>query len=131
MLRAVVLGVPLSVLAAACAMTTPPPPGGTVPLRIEVDNMTARPAELTVRPPAGMIPGAALPGAVQPPTLPAGSSTDVTFWVPPAGRWWIFLQDSNLVISGEEIDELVDSGCTIFIEFSADESVQYGCAETA
>ena len=91
--------------------------------------MMARPAELTVRPPAGMVPGPPLPGAVQPPSLPAGSSTDVTFWVPTAGRWWIFLQDSDLVISGEEINELVDVGCTIFIEFSADESAQFGCAE--
>lgn len=129
MLRAVVLGVPLSVFAAACALTTPPPPAGTIPIHVEVHNMMARPAELTMRPPAGMVPGPPLPGAVQPPSLPAGSSTDVTFWVPPAGPWWIFLQDSNLVISGEEINELVDVGCTIFIEFSADESAQLGCAE--
>ena len=33
------------------------------------------------------------------------------------------------MISGEEINELVDVGCTIFIEFSADELAQLGCAE--
>ena len=131
MLRAVTLGVALSVLAAACALTTPPPPAGTIPIHVEVHNMMARPAELAVRPQAGAIPGAALPGAVQPPSLPAGSTTDVTFWVPTAGRWWIFLQDSDVVISGEEIGELVGVGCTIFIEFSADASSQFGCAEAS
>ena len=93
--------------------------------------MMARPAELTVRPQAGTVPGATLPDAVQPPSLPAGSTTDVTLWVPTAGRWWIFLQDSDVVISGEQIDELVDVGCTIFIELSAHESSQFGCAEAS
>ena len=129
MLRAVALSVAVFVLAAACALTTPPPPAGTIPIHVEVHNMMARAAELTVRPPAGAVPGPPLPGAVQPPSLPAGSTTDVTFWVPTVGRWWIFLQDSNVVFSGEEIDELVDVGCTIFIEFSADELAQFGCAE--
>ena len=106
MLRAVALSVAVFGLAEACALTSPPPPAGTIPIHVEVHNMMARPAELTVRPPAGMVPGPPLPGAVQPPSLPAGASTDVTLWVPTAGRWWIFLQDSDLVISGEEIDEL-------------------------
>ena len=95
MLRAFAQRVAVFVLAAACALTTPPPPAGTVPIHVEVHNMMARPAELTVRPPAGTVPGPPLPGAVQPASLPAGSTTDVTFWVPPAGRWWIFLQDSE------------------------------------
>jgi hypothetical protein len=128
-LRSVNLGIALSVLAAACALVEPPPPPGTRVINAEVHNLMARPAGLTVRPAAGMIPGAAIPGAVQPPLLPGRSTTNVTFYVPMAGRWWIFLQNSNVVISGENIDELVDvdPGCTLFLEFSADESVTLAC----
>jgi hypothetical protein len=126
-LRAVIPGLALSVLAAACALVEPPPPPGTRVINAEVHNLMARPAELTVRPAAGMAPGAAIPGAVQPPLLPGGSTTDVTLYVPMAGRWWIFLQNSNVVIAGENIDELFDPGCTIVIEFSADESASLWC----
>ena len=61
----------------------PPVPAGTIPLQVQVRNMRREPAELTVRTPDGD-----LAGAVQPGTVPADSTTDVTIYAPPArGRF--------------------------------------------
>ena len=83
MLRSVTLGVALSILAAACALVEAPVPAGTFVLSGEVRNMRAVPVELEVRTPTG-----ALPGAVQPASLPAGpSTTKVTYHVPIIGNF--------------------------------------------
>ena len=69
--------------------------------------------------------GAAL-GAVQPTSLPAGSTTDVTFHVPTAEPWWLFVGASN-TFNGADIDMLVERGCTILIDVSADGSFHLEC----
>jgi hypothetical protein len=72
----------LSVLVAACALVEQPPPATThavanladdvmFVLTGEVRNMRPEPVQLEVRTPAG-----APPGAVQPASLPAGSTTN-------------------------------------------------------
>lgn len=83
-LRAVTLGLAFDVLIAGCAIFTEPPPAGTRPFQAQVQSRLAGPAELTISTPAGV-----LPGAVRPASLPAGSTTAVTFHVPMAGEWAI------------------------------------------
>ena len=65
-------------------------------------------------------------GAVQPTSLPAGSTTDVTFHVPTAEPWWLFVGASN-TFNGADIDMLVERGCTILIDVSADGSFHLEC----
>ena len=91
-LRSVSLSVALSVLAAACALVEPPVPANThavanladditFVLTGEVRNLRAEPVQLEMRTPAG-----ALPGAVQPASLPAQTTTNVTFYIPLSRR---------------------------------------------
>ena len=105
-LRSVTLGVALSVLAAACALVEPPSPAGTTLLRTRVRNERG-PVELTVTTPAGV-----LPGAVQPTSLPAHSTTDVTFYVPITGQWSIAINGSP-DIPGADLREAIRSGCRL------------------
>ena len=122
MLRSVTLGVALSILAAACALVEAPVPAGTFVLSGEVRNMRAVPVELEVRTPTG-----ALPGAVQPASLPPGPSTaNVTYHLPIAGEWWIAVNGDPFVASGDFGAE-IRQGCTLGIELSADGSSAHGC----
>ena len=125
MIRPVAFGLALSIFAAACALVAPPSPT-TRTVQAEIRNEMERPVMFTVRRSLDEEPGAALPGAVQPTSLPAGSTTDVTFRVPTSDPWWLFVGDSN-IFNGADIDMLVDRGCTILIEVSADGSFHLEC----
>ena len=83
-LRAVTFGLAFVVVVTGCAIFTERPPAGTRPFQAQVQSKLAGPAELTVSTPAGV-----LAGAVRPASLPAGSTTAVTFHVPMAGEWAI------------------------------------------
>ena len=120
-LRSITLGVAISVLAAACALVQPPPPPGTVAVQAEVRNARG-PVELTVV----TTPGNVLPGAVQPAALPAGSTTDVTFYVPIGGQWWIAINGFN-EIEGAEFSKHMRVGCQFEIDLQAHGELGYGC----
>ena len=111
MLRSVTLGVALSLLAAACALVGPLlPPGETRAVEARVINLSPDPVEITVRTPAGV-----LPGAVQPTSrLEADSTTDVTFYVPLGGEWAI-VRDGTEMISSVDISAKLGPGCSVHI----------------
>ena len=92
MLRLVGFGIAAGVLATACALTEPLPPAGTVPVQLEVQNNGLAPAELTVTAGAGPI-----PGAVQPASVPPGTTADIVFHVPMASRWEIHANGQTLI----------------------------------
>ena len=123
MLRSVTLGLALSVLAAACALVEEPVPPGTFRLQGEVRNMRVRPVEIRVRTPAG-----ALPNAVQPASVPAHTTADVTFHIPLAEDWTIWV-DAEPVITRSDSDfsSQLRPGCTLGIEVAADGGFGYGC----
>ena len=122
MLRAVTLGVALSVLVAACALVEPPvPPPGTRNVEARVRNASAVPVELKVVTATGRV----LADAVWPPSLPAGSETDVTFYVPDAGQWWIRVPDGGHI--GERAVAIyAGRRCAFLMEFTADQGVDFG-----
>ena len=141
MLRSVTLSLALSVLAAACALVEEPVPPGTFRLQGEVRNMRARPVEIRVRTPAG-----ALPNAVQPASVPAHTTADVTFYIPLAGDWTmdavVHAEDGArhtgqgaihfaFVLEGRAIQDVwILPGfflCTLGIEVAADGGFGYGC----
>ena len=121
MLRSVTIGVALSVLAAACALVEQPPPPGTVMVQAEVHNARGL-VKLTVVTP----PGSVLPGAVQPAYVPAGSTTNVTFYVPTSGQWWIAVNGTD-DIDGADFSKHLRQGCRIEIDLMADGGWGYGC----
>ena len=121
MLRAIVLGVALSALAAACALATPPPPAGTVMVQAQVRNGTSGQVELTVTTLDGV-----LPGAVQPASLATGSTTLVTFYVPP-GSWMIAINGTDTIPAVEAKRYIRRMGCLFQIELAADGSTGWGC----
>ena len=125
MFRSIPLRLALSILAAACALVAPPSPTARI-VEAEVRNEMERPVMFTVRQSLDEEAGAALPGAIQPTSMPAASTTDVTFHVPAAGPWWLFVGESN-TFNGADIDMLVERGCTILIEVSADGSFHLDC----
>jgi hypothetical protein len=121
-LRPVILGLVLSVLAAACALIEPPAPANTFRVQGEVRNMSAEPVKLEVRTPTGV-----LPGAVQPASLPAGPSTaNVTDHLPVAGEWWIAV-NGDAFIASADFGPDIQQGCTLGIELRADGSSMHGC----
>jgi hypothetical protein len=124
MLRSVTLSVALAVLAAACALVeppAPPPPAGTVPLQVQVQNMRREPAKLTVRTPEGD-----LAGAVQPATVPADSTIDVTIYAPP-GTWSFRINGSSFDILGNDLPGVIRNGCSPLIGLEADGEYSVGC----
>ena len=93
MLRLAGLCIAVLALATACALTEPLPPPGTVPVQLQVANRSPRPVELSVR--TG---GRTIPGAVLPPSVAAGATTDVVFHVPMASEWEIDVNDTPLLM---------------------------------
>jgi hypothetical protein len=116
-LRAAVTSIAMSVVALACAPVAPP---GTHLLEIEVRNQTARPAELFVMTPAGV-----LRGAVHPATVPPQSSVTVQVYVP-LNNWWQFGPRGGLV-RADEIMGLARQGCRVFIAYEGATLVEWGC----
>ena len=123
MLRSVTLGLALAVLAAACALVEQPPPPGTRMFQAEVRNVSPRPLELLVQisPTEGP-----LPGAVRPSSVPPESVALVTFFVPMASEWSILI-DPRTTIFKDEIEPLMEQGCTIYIETAGDGGYGSGC----
>jgi hypothetical protein len=124
-LRSVTVGLALAILAAACALVEEPVPPNTIPVQVQVRNERAGPVKLTVMTPNGVLPGAVLPGAVRPASVPAHSTTDVTFYVP-SGEWWIASNDSPDII-GSDLSEAIGTGCALGIELNPHEEYAYGC----
>lgn len=96
MLRPVLLGIAMAVLAAACALVEAPVPPGSVMVQLQVANRSARPAALAVTTGQG-----AIPGAVRPPSVPAGATGDVTFFVPMGGSWTITVNGQDLILNSD------------------------------
>ena len=120
MLRCLALGLALSLLAAACALTEPPP--GTVRVEVEVHNRSHTPVEgLGIKVPGGMV-----LHAVEPPSVPADSTTMVTFHVPIDNNWWIAVNGIG-VLEGEALRKIVRNGCPLSIECSDRGAVKYDC----
>ena len=120
MLRCLALGLALSVLAAACALAEPPP--GTVRVEVEVHNRSHTPVEgLGIKVPGGM-----LLHAVEPPSVPADSTTMVTLHVPLDDKWWIAVNGIG-VLEGQALRMHLGSGCPLSIEFSARGAARYDC----
>ena len=128
MLRSVTLALVLSVLAAACALVDQPPPAGTIILRGEVRNNRG-PVELEVTTPAGVV-----TGGVQPASLPADSTTQVTFHVPITGEWTIMVNGSpDITVADPRVPDRWDisadirAGCKMEIHLDADGSLGSTC----
>ena len=66
-----------------------------------------------------------LPGAVQPQSLPAGSTTTVTFHVP-LGRDWAIAINGQDQLGGDELNPNIGA-CTMGIELNADGGMGMGC----
>ncbi len=123
MLRSVTLSLVLSVLAAACALVeVPPVPANTFMLKAEVRNTKAYPVEITVRTPAGV-----LPGAVQPASLLGHTATNVTFDIPLGDDWSIWVDESTVMDDLDVSPEILRQGCALGIELLADGTFTYGC----
>ena len=123
MLRAVTLGVVLSVLAAACALAEPPPPADTIGVEVKVRNERWRGVEFSV---LKGLSRRTIPGAVQPPWVPARSTANVTFHVP-IGQWWLAIDGGETRLDRSELEELFRPGCKFTLELYADGSVSSGC----
>jgi hypothetical protein len=124
MLRAIVLGLLSSVLAAACALVEQPPPAGTRLINAEVRNLSPHPLELMVQ---TFQTEGALPGAVRPSSVPPGSTARVAFYVPTAGEWSILI-DPTTSMFRDAVDELMEPGCAmLFIETAGDGGVSAEC----
>jgi hypothetical protein len=109
----------MSVLAAACSSVEPPPPTGTIAVPIRVRNLSDAPlGELGVKVPKGM-----LAGAAQPPWVPAGATTVVTFYVPPNGEWWVALNGIGVFVG----DRRPGGDPRCFIEFAINRVPRENC----
>jgi hypothetical protein len=121
MVRTAVTGLVISVLATGgCALVEPPPSPGTVPVRARVTNTERIPVELAVKGPTGV-----LAGAVQPPSLAAKATADVTFFMPPGAGWSITVNGSDMFFS-EDLASY--AGCSTFnMEVSTTGAGSLGC----
>ena len=127
MLRSVTLGLTLFILAAACALVEPPPPAGTRPIQVQIENRRPGPVQLTIASHAVVLEGAAdeLTGVAQPASVPAGSTTNVTFHVPINRDWWIGFNGEP----GPGSEDLgPDIGtCTMGVLLTANGGLSMGC----
>ena len=122
MLRAAALCIVVVALFAACALVEQAPPAETRLLQIEV--FAGHAVELTVTTPDGVLPGAVLPAF-----LPKGQTSDVAFYVPLDGEWWIAANGSN-EIEGADLDLFTGPGCRhLFIRFIARGTLEAGCRD--
>ena len=121
MLRAVVLGIAMLVLAQACALLPPPQPANTRPIAITMRNHTGHPLEARITTPStGEIPGSEVP-----PVVPAGVlDVPVTLHVPAVGDWNLEVGSGALIPSAEFENY---PGCALGMELSGDDSYSFGC----
>ena len=113
MLRSVTLSVAISVLVAACALVEQPVPAGTTTVQGQVRNRTGHPVEITVKTPTG-----ALHGAVQPGSVPAGLTPDVTLHLPLGQEY--ALSAGGFDMPGISVDDYGRMGCRFDFEISSD-----------
>ena len=122
MLRSVILGIALSVVATACALVEPPPPG-TVPIPVRVTNNSDQGHVVSV------IGRTSLPiaAAVQPTgAVPAHSTVSMTIHAPLPGEWEIFISDWGPIPSDAVIRT---DRCPVFdIVLDANGAGSYGCS---
>ncbi len=122
MLRAAALCIVVAALFAACALVEPAAPASTRLVQVQV--FAGRSIELTVTTPHGVLPRAVLPAM-----LPKGQTSDVAFYVPLDGEWWIAANGSN-EIAGADLDLYTGQGCThLFIRFIAGGTLEAGCRD--
>ena len=122
MLRAVAMSVALSILATACALAEPPPPAGTRGVEVQVRNERWQGVEFSIR--KGLS-RRTIPGAVQPPWVPARSTGNVTFYIP-TGQWWLAI-DGDSTLDRSDFEELFRPGCMFTLKLWADGSLMTGC----
>lgn len=110
----------VAAVAGGCALIEPMPPAGTVPVQLEVANKSPREVSLSVT-----IEGRPLPGSAQPPTLAAGATADVIFYVPIATGWALSVNSEEFLpeLRGRT-GEIVDIG----IEVDAQGGVSWWCS---
>ena len=122
MRRAVVLGIAMSVLGAACALVEPAAPA-TSPVQISVSNNTGAPVDSRVTMLTGDLVGSAVPAAV-----PNGAlRTPVTIHVPVSREW--ILQLGGREIPGADLDDYSAQGCMVGIDLHDDGGYSFGCAD--
>ena len=73
-------------------------------------------------------------GGVQPASLPADSTTQVTFYVPITGEWTIMVNGSpDITVADPRVPDRWDisadirEGCKLEIDLDADGAYGYGC----
>jgi hypothetical protein len=123
--RAVLLGVVLPVLAAACALfEPPPPPPGTEAVSFEIQNMTSLEFRPYVRPGTDITFDEDATDPEQLPAIRAGSTMNATFFVPTADYWSIWF-DETLRIEKRDLEGFGD--CPLFIRLEVDGGSAVGC----
>ena len=122
MLRALTLGVVLSVEIAACALTEPPPPADTIRVEVQVRNERWQGVEFSVLRGLSRRP---ITGAVQPPWVPARSTANLTLYIP-IGQWWLAI-DRWETIDRRDLEDLLRPGCKFTLELDADGIITSGC----
>ena len=121
MLPAVMLGIAMSVLAAACALVDPEPPG-TQPVPLTVNNETGAPVDVRITTLTGDVAGSAMPTTVP----PGVNRLPVTINVPVSAEWILELGDTH--IPGAELDDYSARGCVIGVDLLDDGGYAFGCA---
>jgi hypothetical protein len=118
--RAVLLGIAVPVLAAACALVSPQPPG-TRPIQLNVRNNTGAPVEVRVAMAGGSAAGPAVP-----PMVPIGGlGTPVTIYVPISGHWTVDVGQATLM--RQDFEDLTAPGCTFGVELDLGGGYSFGC----
>ena len=93
----------------------------------QVRNRTLESVELSVTTPTGV-----LPGAVQPVSVPAGSTANVTLYVPISGEWALAVNGHETLGSAQLVPD-ISSGCTLEIDLMAAQNTTglvAGCLST-
>jgi hypothetical protein len=115
MQRAAVIGLAMTILAAACALVGPNPPPNTTPFKVEVRNNTQQPIDLVV---ASTSTGAPV-GLADPAAIPPLASANVTIWVPRGDGWTILANGSRVVPPGD-LAAFLGPGCNAHIAVEPD-----------
>ena len=123
MRRAVAVSFALPLLATACALVEPPPPAGTRGVEAQVRNERSLGVELSIM--KGLSRRTIL-GAVQPPSVPARSTGNVTLHIPTTGQWWLAI-DGSPTLDRNDLEDLFRPGCAFTLEIFADGSLSTGC----
>jgi hypothetical protein len=105
---------------AGCSMV---PAVGSRPVVAQVKNSEIVPVELTIETPAGVI-----HGAVQPASVAARGSAEVTFFLPPGDDWWIVVSGSPMFPATDVLEYAKPDCGSLQMEVSTDGSGSIGCS---